>query len=136
MRSIILIVVVSVVLLIVLLVGYTRFGYFGFKLFDCDNRVIKDLKSPDGKYSATVFERDCGATTSYVTVVSVRDSSSKFKGDRVDDFVFTMKGRPQIDIRWEDGRHLVIKRPTKNDDIFKELRSWKEVRISYTTASQ
>src|SRR5262245_35356226 len=39
--------------------------------FVCGNDVVAELPSPDGKYKAVVFVRDCGATTTWSTHVSV-----------------------------------------------------------------
>src|SRR5512132_2629104 len=37
----------------------------------CGNKVISDARSPDGRMTAIVFERDCGATTDFSTQVSI-----------------------------------------------------------------
>jgi len=124
--------VISVSVLVVVLAGaYSVWSYFGLPLFQCDNKVIKDLQSPDGEYSATVFERDCGATTSYVSVVSLRKGASDFDGDATDDFVFTMRGPVEIDIQWVSPGSLVVQRPENKDDIFIEQSNWEDVSISY-----
>jgi len=40
----------------------------------CGNDLIAQLPSPDGKFNAIVFQRDCGATTGYSTQISVLPS--------------------------------------------------------------
>ncbi|MEK6280524.1 MAG: hypothetical protein AABN95_09255 [Acidobacteriota bacterium] len=40
----------------------------------CENTVRSEIKSPDGKYVVTLFERNCGATTDFSTIVSLRDT--------------------------------------------------------------
>jgi invasion protein IalB len=37
----------------------------------CGNTVLAETSSPDGKYRAITFDRDCGATTNASTQVSV-----------------------------------------------------------------
>ena len=37
----------------------------------CGNSVLLELPSPDKQWTAVLFERDCGATTSYSTQVSL-----------------------------------------------------------------
>lgn len=37
----------------------------------CANRVAVEAKSPDNRYKAVIFERDCGATTDFSTQVSI-----------------------------------------------------------------
>lgn len=42
--------------------------------FMCSNQTVTTLKSPDGKHSAILFMRECGATTDFTTQVSVVNS--------------------------------------------------------------
>ena len=49
-------------------------GLFG----DCGDTVKAEAVSPDGRYVAAVFERDCGATTNYSTNVSLREVRESF----------------------------------------------------------
>lgn len=98
--------------------------------FECHTEVVREVASPDGAYVATVFERDCGATTDYARIVAVRKKKERFRGDRSDD-VFVIRGREEVDVNWENNRHLVIVRPRRTDAIFKQLASWNEVQVSY-----
>jgi hypothetical protein len=63
----------------------------------------------------------------------VRDKSARFDGDSVDDFIFTMQGRHDVDVRWETAGRLVIVRPARTQDIFKKLDSWKGIQITYSS---
>lgn len=99
---------------------------------DCGNDVFREVASPDRKHIATVFERNCGATTDYVRVVMIRDKSDRFDGDDVDEFIFTMQGRHNVDVRWVNANHLVIVRPERTQDIFKNRDSWKGIKITYS----
>lgn len=48
------------------------FGPFGLSLDDgCRNRIVRAYPSPDGKRTAILFERDCGATVGKSLQVSV-----------------------------------------------------------------
>lgn len=97
----------------------------------CGNVVLEESISPDGKKVASLFERNCGATTNYVQVVIIRESESSFEGNKTEDFIFTMTGQQKIEIQWENANHLVIKRPSNANDIFKELKSWEGIEVSY-----
>jgi hypothetical protein len=80
---------------------------------------------------ATVFERNCGATTDYVTAVSIREAGTAFSGDRWGD-VFRIKGLPRVSVSWAGPRVLVIKRPPLTDKIFAQELNWKnQVTITY-----
>lgn len=95
----------------------------------CGNTVLSQTVSPDNKYVATVFKHDCGATTPFVRVVTIRAVGREFEGNDVDEYVFTMRGDHAISTHWNSPKHLVIRRPEVASEIFKELKSWKDVHI-------
>ena len=37
----------------------------------CGNQIVSRVNSPDGKLSAVLFQRDCGATTGFSTQISI-----------------------------------------------------------------
>src|SRR5207245_7370313 len=55
---------------------------------DCSNKVLEEVRSPDGAYAAAVFERNCGATNGYYRVVSLRPKDGKFDPEIQDDWIF------------------------------------------------
>lgn len=81
-------------------------------LSDCSDLCCVDLlsesNSPDGKYVATVFERNCGATTPFVRVVGLRHAGSGFAPDEDDDWVFTIHGQSDIYVSWIENAELKI----------------------------
>jgi hypothetical protein len=78
---------------------------------------------------ATLFERNCGATTDFSTIVNLRESSVKFKGDDLGAVI--VKGQHRIDLVWDDNTRLRLQcSDCRPEDIFKQERSWKEVEIS------
>jgi hypothetical protein len=75
----------------------------------CENRPIGEVPSPDGSFSAWVFERNCGATTGFSTQVSVlaqgegppsEGGNALVLGDRVG-VVASWRGRDQLSISFE-----------------------------------
>jgi hypothetical protein len=90
-------------------------------------------QSPDGKYTAVLFERDCGATTDHVQHVNLRDSSIEFVADEHavinSGLVFLREGRDRVDLLWQGPRHLVIRGPATQ--VFEQKASWRDVRVSY-----
>lgn len=96
----------------------------------CADEVKSELKSPDGAYVATLYERDCGATTDFSTIVNLRESSAAFNGD--DSRIFIVKGQRQVNLVWQEARSLHVECPgCKSDDIYKQEKSWRNVNISY-----
>lgn len=74
----------------------------------CNNSLRDEKISPNRKITASFFERNCGATTPYVQVVSLRFSDKKFNPEHFDDWVFTIHGRSKIKINWEETDKLSI----------------------------
>ena len=82
--------------------------------------MIVRIPSPDTRYDAVVFQRDCGATTGFSTEVSVlrsRDSLPSDSGGNV--FVADTDhgkapagpgGGPGVDVRWISPDTLEIRR--------------------------
>ncbi|MES2467068.1 MAG: DUF5412 family protein [Verrucomicrobiota bacterium] len=71
----------------------------------CSNTTKSEVTSPDGKYVATAFIRDCGATTDFSPQVHLRPVGEKvaqtgnvFVGDHSD----------KIEIAWLSATRLVI----------------------------
>ena len=67
--------------------------------------IKSERKSPDGKYVATAFIRDSGATTCWSPQVDLRQV-----GQRMDRYgnVFVGYGSPNIDIEWLSSSQLVV----------------------------
>jgi hypothetical protein len=96
----------------------------------CNNAVKAEMQSADKRYQSTVFERDCGATTDFSTVVNLRSSSSKFDGD--EGIVFVAKGLRQVRLRWKNDADLRIEcLDCADKDIYKKETSWNNIRVSY-----
>lgn len=97
----------------------------------CGNELISEATASDGQRTATVFERNCGATTPFVRVVSIRRSGSPFDGNDHADYVLTMRGRQPISLEWKSANDLVITRPAVPSEIFTERTKWNDVRVTY-----
>ena len=95
----------------------------------CGDQIKAEKASPDLKYTATVYERDCGATTDFSTIVNLRESSAKFNGNDLGAII--VKGQHRIDLVWDGNTRLRLQcSDCRPDDIFKQERSWKNVEIS------
>src|SRR5437870_13288224 len=74
----------------------------------CDDRITSKASSTDGKYIATLYIRNCGATTDYSSIVSIRERTSKFDGDSDQNIVFVVKGQPDVAVKWESPNKLSV----------------------------
>ena len=104
--------------------------FFGCDSRICSNKIIDEKVSPDSKYVASIFERDCGATTPYVRVVCLRLSNTKFDPENYDDWVFTIHGKSDVKVGWKSAEILKIFYSNTGDTP--TMRSnWGAISISY-----
>lgn len=66
----------------------------------CSNDIVDETKSPDGKYIATVFDRNFGATAENLRIVTLRLAKDSLDSDEYKDWVFKVKGQPKVDVAW------------------------------------
>ena len=102
----------------------------------CAETLACSLRSPDGAYVASVFTRDCGATTAYVTHVNLRESDRSFgvdwKGVIADGCVLVRNQEAPIVLLWRGPRHLIVR--CSLDEVFERRTRWRDVSISYQGA--
>ena len=96
----------------------------------CANELIAEIPSVDRRYIASIFQRNCGATTPYVRVVSLRPTHTKFAPDNDKDWVFTIHGQSDISASWTPGGELVVSYTGTGDSPTKRA-SWHGVAISF-----
>lgn len=84
----------------------------------CGNDEVARVPSPDVKYEAVVFQRDCGATTDFSTQISVLPKGDSLPGAVGNVFIAdsshgaapraTWGGGPAVDVRWSANRRLSV----------------------------
>jgi len=87
----------------------------------CNNEVFSQVNSPDGKYKALIFQRDCGATTGFSTQVSVLDISEELENEGGN--VFITANHPnenKIELHWVDSSNLIIQNTKTTEPSRKE----------------
>lgn len=98
----------------------------------CSNTIVSEAVSPDGKITATLFHRDCGATTSEVSIISLRKVNKKFTDGRAD-WIFVCSGSGNILFRWAGVSSLEVIH--SDVDIFKKETLLNGVSIVYKDAA-
>jgi hypothetical protein len=96
----------------------------------CGDQVMTEVPSPAKKYVATLFERNCGATTSYVRVVTLRPFGDKLNSGRTKDWVFVTEGQPTMRLTWKDDKSLEVYF-SGGASVSRQQGTWKDVKISY-----
>ncbi len=71
----------------------------------CGDKAVSSAVSPDGRYIARAFVRNCGATTAYVTRV---DLANNRRWRRNETAVYVEEAVREVRPVWADSRHLVI----------------------------
>jgi hypothetical protein len=96
----------------------------------CSDDVKANSSSPDDKYIATLYERNCGATTDFTTIVNLRSSKEKFDSEKGD--IVIIEGRRQVNILWKDERTLQVEcKDCRSEDMFKRESVWGDIEILY-----
>lgn len=96
----------------------------------CSNELINEVASPDAKYTASLFERDCGATTPYIRVIALRPSNESFTPENTNSWVFTIHDQSDVKISWITKTELNISFSGTNDEPT-QRKKWKDVILSY-----
>ena len=80
----------------------------------CDNKISKDISSPDKKLKAVIFTRDCGATTGYSSQLSIIDYSDKLEDEKGNVLIISDKevgeetGGADLNAEWNGNNELII----------------------------
>jgi hypothetical protein len=88
----------------------------------CANDIIGTYPAPSGHIQAILFVRNCGATTSFGTNVSLLLAGDRLGDEAGNVFLVTTRtlsppvprnriGGPQVDVEWIPGDTLVISYP-------------------------
>lgn len=95
----------------------------------CSDTILSEATSPDGRWIATLFERDCGATTSYSTQLNLRPADKRFKSDKQPSAI-VVRTEGCIQFWWEGQSDLLVQLP---DDarIFMQERWQDGITIRY-----
>jgi hypothetical protein len=112
-------------------------------LAGCGNDVVKEVTSPNGKMKAVLFERDCGATTSSTSQISLLSSGRSLPNEIGNLFVAGKDdgrapgapwGGPMVEVSWTDDTHLLVKYDNRAS-ISKREESFGNINIRYEALS-
>jgi hypothetical protein len=94
----------------------------------CDDRVIREFPSPNGRSVALVLRTNCGATTPFVSSVAIKVFGEL---DLKRDTLFSIKGEGNdIEVIW-DGNFAPTIVYDKPELIYTQVTVWRTERISY-----
>lgn len=104
----------------------------------CENNILSEAASPNGRLNAVLFERSCGATTGHSTQVSVMRSGVRpdasgnaFVADTNHGAADgSVGGGPWVEAVWTDDENLIV-RYDAQARVFTEQPDIAGVRITY-----
>lgn len=100
----------------------------------CSDTVISTVDSPDHSYTATIYERDCGATTDFVTNVNLQPKYTGPFNPEKGTQILTQEGRHEVKATWLANDSLELNYPF--DEVFAQEATWQDVKIKHTEARQ
>lgn len=117
--------IVKISSILLVIVGFIVFLMTRFNLTgECDDENIYEYLSPDSANTATVFVRDCGATTGSSTQVSINNYSV---------LVTIGDNRKNIKLNWESSKILDIEYNGKPEKVFSSIGEYKDIKINFPT---
>ena len=96
----------------------------------CALSYFGEKTSPNGQAIATVYEIDCGASTSFNCMVALRHFGDDFEPFDKDERVFAVSRDLFVDVEWNSDTHLTIFYPEEGNAWIRETR-WNDVSVSY-----
>lgn len=101
----------------------------------CGNTLVREVPEPGGKHKVIIFQRDCGATTDFVTHVALLKRGEPLSNGTVGNIFIADSNRGNvpsmdIDVRWVQASQIVITYP-KNARIYKKAERVGDVSASY-----
>jgi hypothetical protein len=102
-----------------------------FFLTSCitENHVLTYVVSPDGKFVAVSFLRSAGATTDFSPQVSILKNNKKLSNKSGN--IFIGNHSRYINISWRDDNTLIIEHDCTDNDIFKQVEEFQNLKIEY-----
>jgi hypothetical protein len=86
----------------------------------CTDDVQRQQSSPRSALVATAFVRNCGATTPYVSIVSVHGQSDSFTDEKAR--VLVIEGHHSPELAWSHEGALLIRCPDCNpENVFRQV---------------
>lgn len=117
--------IVSIVILITIVIAAL------FLRVACTDDIYDTISSPDGKMSAVIFSRNCGATTGFNYQISIlpfgvnpKGGGNIFVADKINAYSIKYK------LEWK-GNKMINIRVTSDARIFKKENNFSGVLINY-----
>ncbi|MBS4178867.1 DUF5412 family protein [Lederbergia citrea] len=121
------------ILIISIIIGFSGIMLMGCKIVlekvfagMCANEIVKKVDSPNGKKTAYIFKRDCGATTAESFQLSILNNGGDLKNKSGNTFVSS----EEFSVEWLNDSKLQIKYD-QTSETFKMDSRVKRINVEY-----
>lgn len=99
----------------------------------CDDEILTQQTSPDGKYAAILYHRSCANKTGLYTCVNVKETSGTGSSQGETRPILTLRGFHEIKAIWINQNSLEITSTGLKDQraVLTQENNWKDIKISY-----
>ncbi len=97
-------------------------------MFQCEDAILSEAQSPDGRFVAAVATRDCGATTPHNRLVTIRLSKDAYAFD-TNQIVLAVNEDVDITAEWVAPRELLLRYPPV--EVLTVVEQWQGVVIRH-----
>jgi hypothetical protein len=109
-----------------------RFWFISSITPTCDSKVLWENVAPGRNSVMTSSQLDCGATTDYTIVLSVRKEGAVLDLKKEGDVVLTMDRADHVQAKWFNDSEIDVVLPATGR-VFKQKFQWGDVKIIYRT---
>jgi hypothetical protein len=74
----------------------------------CENKQLAAVEAPDFKAIAVLFERNCGATTPFLRIVTITEREKPPDFDNSGRWVMISEGQSRFDLSWNGNLELKV----------------------------
>jgi hypothetical protein len=101
----------------------------------CDDEMLDEIESPDGRYVAAVFERRCDVDSSedpIIRYVTARLVAAKDYGeDPMKDAIYIAASEQELSVAWIQPGWLAIISSAPPDQVIQWSANWQDIIIVY-----
>ena len=118
----------AVLALLVIMLAVAGLSFLVFRAAPgggCEDQLLEDVTSPDGRSTAARFAHRCGSAAAAIQV-ALRPAGSPFAPDERATVFATRSARP-VRLSWRDERTLVVESTAAS--LIDPLPQWRNVRI-------
>jgi hypothetical protein len=97
----------------------------------CSNQIWLELISPDQRFKAVVFQRDCGTATEFNTQIAIIPIEEKLSDEGKVLVQTGMYDHNKLQLRWRNRMELEVIRHEKAKKVYVQMEQWGHVSILY-----